>query len=330
MFAIELTPEAPVSTLAEYAGVAEDAGFDAVVASGHYNNRDQFQALTAMADATADVAIGPGVANPYETHPVSLASRTATLEEFSDGRALFGVGAGDAATLRNLGVERERPLRRVLETVQVARRLWAGERVSHDGTFRADDAGLNYDAGDVPVYVGAQGPPLTRMAAKYADGVFYNGAHPDDLAWASDRVAEGLDERAEERNVGGDDFEFLAYALTSVAESAADARNVARRPVSFVAGSAPDAVLDRHDIDRERASDIGDRIAAGAFREADDLVTDRILEAFCVAGTPATVAERIDALRAHVDGIVFASPLGPDVETGIRLLADARERAERA
>jgi 5,10-methylenetetrahydromethanopterin reductase len=324
MFGIELTPEAPVSALADHANTAEAAGFDAVVASGHYNNRDQFQALAAMAQATGDVLVGPGVANPYETHPASLASRVATLAEHSGGRAVFGIGAGDGATLGNLGIERDRPLRRVLETVQVARKLWAGERVDHDGTFRADDAGLNYYAGTVPVYVGAQGPHMTRMGAKHAEGVFYNGAHPDDLAWASERVAEGLAERPDERG----DFDFLAYALTSVAESTPAARDAARRPVAFVAASAPDDVLDRHDVDRDRARTIADHIAAGAFREADDLVTERMLSAFCVAGRPATVADRIDALRTHVDGIVFASPLGPDVETGIELLAEARARAE--
>lgn len=324
MYGVELTPDAPVQALADRAAVAEAAGFEAAVASGHYNNRGQFQALAGMAETTEEIHLGPGVANPYETHPVSLASRVATLAERTDGRALFGIGAGDAATLSNLGVERERPLRRVLETVRVARRLWAGERVEHDGTFRASGAGLNYGVDPIPTYVGAQGPHMTRMAAKHADGVFYNGAHPADLAWAAERVEEGLAERPTDRG----EFTFLAYASASVAESAERARAVARRPVAFVTTSAPEAVLARHDIDAERAERVGERIAAGAFEEADDLVTPAMLEAFCVAGTPATVADRIDALRDHVDGVVFASPLGPDIEAGIGLLAEARERAD--
>jgi len=325
MIGIELTPDEPVEELVALAETAEAVGFDAALASGHYNNRDQFQALAAAGTATEEVRLGPGVANPYETHPVSLASRVATLQELSGGRAIFGVGAGDVSTLRNLGVERDRPLRRVLETVRVARRLWAGERVDHDGTFRADDAGLNYAVDPAPIYVGAQGPHMTRMAATHADGVLYNGAHPADLAWASERVAEGLEKRVADRG----EFTFLAYALASVADAADAARAAARRPVSFVVASAPAAVLDRHDVDAQRAEAIGDHIAAGAFGEADDLVTEAMLDAFCVAGTPATVADRIDALRSHVDGVVFAAPLGPDAEAGIRRLGEARERAER-
>ena len=64
MRAVELTPEQPVATLAEFGETAEDAGFDAAFVSHHYNNRDQFAALTAIAGATDEIDLGPGVANP--------------------------------------------------------------------------------------------------------------------------------------------------------------------------------------------------------------------------------------------------------------------------
>lgn len=318
MLGIELTPEEPVEQLAEYAATAESAGFDTVFGSHHYNNRDEFLALATIADATEDIHLGPGVANPYETHPVTLASRMASLDELADGRGVFGIGPGDRSTLAALGFEHERALRRVLETVQVARRLWDGEHIDHDGTFGADDAGLNYEAGSIPVYVGGQGPHMTRMAAKYADGVLYNGAHPRDIAWASDRVAEGLDNRPEGRG----EFDFVAYASVSVAADSGRAREAARPPVAFIAGGAPDPVLDRHDLDPDRAADIGESIAAGEFSEAFGAVTPAMIDAFCLAGTPDTVAERVERILEDADSVVFGSPLGPDVETAIELLGE--------
>ncbi|WP_225333034.1 5,10-methylenetetrahydromethanopterin reductase [Halomicrobium urmianum] len=326
MYAIEITPEHPIEELTELAVAAEEADFDAVVASHHYNNRDQFMALTAMARATEEIRVGTGVANPYETHPVTLASRTATLSEVSDGRALFGIGPGDGSTLSNLGVDRDRPLRRVLETFKVAQRLWDGERVDHDGTFTARGAGLNYDVGDVPVYVGAQGPHMTRMAAKHADGAMYNGAHPRDLAWAAERAAEGAEDRPDERG----EFDLAAYASVSVAEDEERAREAARRPVAFIAAGAPEPVLQRHDLDPERAENVGEAIAAGDFRAADERVSEAMIDAFCAAGTPETVAERTDELLEHADSVVYASPLGPDPERAIDLLAAARDSRRRA
>jgi 5,10-methylenetetrahydromethanopterin reductase len=324
MLGIELTPEEPVDRIAGYATTAEAADLDAIFASHHYNNRDEFIALAAIADATDDIRLGPGVTNPYETHPVTLASRMATLDELAGGRGVFGVGPGDRATLANLGVDHEKPLRRVLETMRVARRLWDGERVDQDGTFVAADARLNYDARSIPVYVGAQGPHMTRMAAKHADGVLYNGSHPRDIGWAADRVAEGLTERPSDRDdrVGRAAFDFAAYASVSVATDRDRAREAARPPVAFIAGSAPDPVFSRHDLDADRAAEIGEAISAGEFREAFAAVTPAMIDAFCLAGTPETVADRVDTILDDADSIVFGSPLGPDVEEAIELLGD--------
>lgn len=323
--AIEITPEDPISELVELGETAENAGFDTLFASSHYNNRDPFTVLSRIADATEDIRLGPGVVNPYESHPVTLASRTATLDEASDGRAVFGVGAGDRSTLRNLGIDRDRPLRRVLETMKVSKRLWAGERVTHEGTFTARDAGLNYDAGEIPAYVGAQGPHMLRMSAKHADGALVNASHPRDFEWASERIAEGLDERPDERG----EFDFAAYACVSVAEDGEAAREAARPPVAFIAGGAAGPVLDRHGIDGELASEIGEKIGAGNFSAAFDAVTPAMIDAFCIAGEPEAVADRIAAVLDYTDSFVAGSPLGPDRKEAISLTAAALDRANR-
>jgi 5,10-methylenetetrahydromethanopterin reductase len=323
MRGIELTPESPVREVASLAAAAEDAGFDAVFASCHYNNRDPFVALDRVAAATDDVMLGPGVANPYDTHPVKLASQVGTVDEVSDGRAVLGLGAGDASTLRNLGVERDRPLRRVLETMKVAQDLWDGERVEHDGTFVAADAGLNYDVGEVPVYVGAQGPHMLRMAGKHADGVLVNASHERDLSWAADRVAEGETDRVVDGEV-----DVAAFASVSIAEDAAAALAAARPPVAFITAGAAPPVLERHGIDADRASDIGAAIEAGEFSAAFEQVTERMLDAFCIAGDPDDVADQLAAVDDHVDSVVAASPLGPDRSDAVALLADAFDEAD--
>jgi|AntDeeMetageno50_2_1112565.scaffolds.fasta_scaffold01621_2 5,10-methylenetetrahydromethanopterin reductase len=323
---IELTPEHPVAELAALAETAETEGFDTVFSSAHYNNRDPFQALATMAAQTESIRLGPGVANPHDTHPVALASRVATLDELSGGRAVFGIGPGDPSTLKNLGIEAEdRGLRPVLETFKTAQRLWAGERVDHDGAFEARDAGLNYEPpGEIPVYVGGEGPHMCRMAAKHADGLLYNGSHPKDIAWAGDRVAEGLDQRPDHRG----EFEFAAYASVSVAAERETAREAAKPPVAFITAGAPEPVLGRHGIDAERAADVGEHISAGAFRDAFDLVTLAMIDAFAAAGTVEEVAERLARVLEYADGVVCGSPLGPDLQQAIGLAGEAMRLAK--
>jgi len=320
MKAIELTPEHPVEEITELAVEAEETGFDTVFAACHYFNRDPFVTLSRIADATDEVALGPAAANPYDSHPLTLASRVATLQEVSDGRAVMGIGPGDRSTLSSLGVEREKPLRRVLETFKTAQDLWAGESVDLDGTFTANDAALQYEVpGTIPVYVGAQGPHMIRMAAKHADGVLYNGSHPRDFAWAAEQVEKGLAERPDERG----EFDFAAYASVSVAEDEEAAREAARPPVAFIAGGAAPPVLERHDLDSERASEVGQAIEAGEFSEAFGLVTEEMIDAFCIAGTQEQVEEQMAAVQEYVDSFVVGSPLGPDLEEAIRLAGQA-------
>jgi 5,10-methylenetetrahydromethanopterin reductase len=263
------------------------------------------------------------VVNPYERHPVTLASQTATVAEQSGGRAVFGVGPGDPSTLANLGLADERGLRSVLEAFRVARRLWDGERVTHDGTFSCENAGLNYDVpGGIPVYVGGEGPHMCRMAGKHADGLLFNGSHPDDLAWARERVEEGIEDRPDEYGP----FDLAAYASVSVAADRDAARDAARPPVAFIAAGAAPPVLDRHGLDHDRAAAIGERISAGEFSAAFERVTPAMIDAFCMAGTVDEVGERMARVREHADSVVVGSPLGPDLDEAITLAAAASGR----
>lgn len=327
MYGIELTPEHPVDRIVDLATRAEQAGFDAAFVSSHYFNRDPFATLTRIADATEELQLGPAAANPYDTHPVGLASQMATVQEISDGRAIFGIGPGDSSALSALGYDRERPLRRVLETFEVARDLWAGERVSIDGTFEATDVGLEYAVdGSIPVYVAGQGPHMIRMSAKRADGLLLNASHPDDVEWAAGRVAEGLDERPD----GSGAFDFGVYASVSIAEDDAVARDAARPPVAFITADAAPPLIDRHGLDQECAGRIGSALERGEFDTAFETVTPAMIDAFAVAGTPETVVDRIETILSTADSIVLGTPLGPDLETAVELAGEVLDRIESA
>lgn len=324
MFGIELTPEQPLDRLVDLGTAAEAAGYDTLFVSSHYNNRSPFAALSRLAAATGEIRLGPGVVNPFERHPVTLAGEVATVAEASDGRAVFGIGPGDPSTLGNLGLADDRGLRPVLEAFKVAKRLWDGERVTHDGTFEATDAGLNFDVPTpIPTYVGGEGPHMCKMAAKHADGLLYNGAHPADLRWAREQVAAGLDDRLDDLG----EFDLAAYASVSVGADGEAAREAARPPVAFIAAGSPPPVLNRHGIDADRADEVGDAIAAGDFSEAFDLVTPAMIDAFCAAGTVEEVADRLAAVLDHADSVVVGSPLGPDLDAAIDLAAEAHDRA---
>ncbi|SEH49681.1 5,10-methylenetetrahydromethanopterin reductase [Halopenitus malekzadehii] len=316
MLGIELTPEEELDRLIDRGVAAEAAGYDAVFSTCHYNNRDPWAFLSRLAAETTTVRIGPGVVNPLETHPVTLASRVATLDEVSDGRAVFGIGPGDPSTLANLGLGDQRGLRPVLEAFTAARRLWDGDRIDHEGTFEATDAGLNYEppqGSDLPVYVGGEGPHMCRMAAKHADGLLFNGSHPDDFRWARDQVERGLADRPADRG----EFDLIGYASVSVDADPDAARDAARPAVAFITAGAAPPVLDRHGIDHGTADTIGTLVSAGQFSEAFETVTPSMIDAFSLAGSPAELRERADEIAEYADGLVVGSPIGPHVDAAV-------------
>jgi 5,10-methylenetetrahydromethanopterin reductase len=306
MAEVELVADRPVEEVVSLAQVAEDEGFDCVWVTDHYNNRNPFVTLTAVAGATEEVSIGPGVTNPYYAHPAYTANAVATLDEYSGGRARLGIGPGDPNTLAALEVERDSPLYEVLDAVKLTRSLLGGEKVTEDGL--AKDAKLNYDTRVVPVYVGAQGPNMLRMAADHGDGILINASHPDDFVWSLDQIDDETD------------AEIVAYTSFSVSDDREAAKEVARQPVAFVASASPPPVLQRHGIDAELAGEIGEHVERGEFSEAFGKVSEDMLDAFSVHGTPEDCAERVEALYdTGVDTVVVGSPLGPEPEEAMRV-----------
>ena len=103
-FGIEFVPDTTPQKIIGYSTLAERGGFDYVWITDHYNNRNPYIILTAIALSTSKINLGPGVTNPYIVNPTWTASAIASLDEISGGRAILGLGAGDNITLSALGI----------------------------------------------------------------------------------------------------------------------------------------------------------------------------------------------------------------------------------
>jgi alkanesulfonate monooxygenase SsuD/methylene tetrahydromethanopterin reductase-like flavin-dependent oxidoreductase (luciferase family) len=185
---------------------AEDAGFDGLWTWDHLRDPDgesgpgvpeAWTTLTALAEATRRIALGPLVLNVANRHPGLLANMAATLQAVSGGRLLLGIGAGGsqrtpyAAEQRAIGQSVERDevrARKVVEAIELMRRLWSG----HAGFLRPEPP--------PPIIVGGFGPRMAGIAGRHADGFNTQAMHPKlaDLA----RVAR--DEHTKAGRTGAD------------------------------------------------------------------------------------------------------------------------------
>ena len=175
-FGITASRAAPDGTWTELAVRAEQLGYATLTMPDHLTDQlAPVPALAAAAQATTRLHIGTFVlANDYR-HPLLMAREAATLQHLSGGRFELGLGAGwMRSDYRQLGMPYDRPgvrVDRLVETLEITRRLFAGETVTRDGPYYPlDGARLAAPIGPVPrIMVGGGGPRVLRLAARSAD-----------------------------------------------------------------------------------------------------------------------------------------------------------------
>jgi 5,10-methylenetetrahydromethanopterin reductase len=323
-FGIEFLPTKKVSKLVDYSKLAEEAGVDYIWVTDHYNNRNVYASLSAIAYATNKVLIGTGVTNPYVINPCWTASAIATIDEISGGRSILGIGAGDKITLESIGIPWTKPLTSVREAVEIIRSLLDGETVKYEGKiFKIKGARLNFKVKRrIPIYIGAQAPKMLRLSGYMGDGVLINASHPVDFEYASKHIKEGLEERTEKP----DFFDIVAYTAMSIDNDISKAIEAVKIVVAFIVGGSSPMILQRHDIDENKAEIIRNTIAKGDFGGVMQLVDDNMIEAFSVVGTPNDIINKVEELRKMgVTQVVAGSPIGPKVKDAIKLYGEVIE-----
>jgi len=113
----------PYERYAEFAALAEDAGFDSVWDYEFYRNPFITHALNAR--ATSRIELGTGIATAATRTPYEMANAAADVDELSGGRTLLGLSTGGAGWMECFnGVDIDRPLTRLREYIHVIRQLW--------------------------------------------------------------------------------------------------------------------------------------------------------------------------------------------------------------
>ena len=93
-------------------------------------------AAAAIAALTTRVTIGTYVLLAPFYHPLKLAEDAAFVDVLSHGRLRLGIGLGyRAEEFEGFGVPRAERLGRTLETIEILKRAWTGERFSFEGKY---------------------------------------------------------------------------------------------------------------------------------------------------------------------------------------------------
>jgi 5,10-methylenetetrahydromethanopterin reductase len=301
------------------ARAAERHGFDQIWISNDLFLRSAPVLLTTVLQATERIEVGSGILNPHTVHPAELAMLAATLDELSGGRFNLGLGAGAADFLGWVGLEDAHPATTLREAIVVLRAWLRGDRAPAGRFVRAPEAAyLRFTPRRVtPIYLGAMGPAMLRLAGELADGALPLLFPPEHFS----TVRPLIDEGARRRDPALGPLDLAACVWVSLADDDAAARRALAEKIAYYGHALGPLIYARLGVDREEFAPI--ERALTVERDLDRacaMVDDRMLR-IGVAGRPATLVDRLRPLvAAGVRHLSFGPPLGPDPFRAVELL----------
>ncbi|TWD79951.1 5,10-methylenetetrahydromethanopterin reductase [Kribbella amoyensis] len=275
----------PLPELAEFAARAEAAGLDGIgVPDHHHTGRDAYLVLAAMASRTERLSLFPATSNVVTRHPLVSAALANSLDELAPGRAMLTVAPG-FLSVEKAGEPQARRAR-LREIVLALRGLLGEGHASLDGheleLFHRPATGSR-------VVVLASGPKLLELAGEVADGVMMLvGLDPAGVEAARKHVRIGA-ERAGRDPAELEEILIVPFGLGDTATVRAWPRGWFRPGQPWLRyPSASNLTWLRY---------AGIDVPDGPPEELSDDLTDRILDAYGLFGTPEQCADRL--LRAH-------------------------------
>ena len=316
MFSFELVPNSPLWKLEIIGSIAEDVGVDGIWLSEHPDNRSSILTACHLLKTFPRLWIGIGVLNPYMFHPLTIAQVAATLSEIAPKRVYIGIGAGDRTSLEKAGIKRAHPLKKTERCVKMVReilekRFYQDEEIHLRLNFRPRSR--------VPIYVGAQGRRMLRLAGKIGDGVLVNHTNPDLLEFAVNEVKMG----AEEVNRRVDELDLAAYLTISMSEDESKALKTAAPYSAYIICGAGREFIERLGIDPKIVEDVRRILRIGNWiRLYQVLPPDYVKATAFIGGVEELKVLVAKLFKLGYTQIVFGSPFGPRILKALKMIGE--------
>jgi len=308
----------------------EAAGVDLVWGAEIYGY-DLVSTLGFVAAHTKRVRLMTGIIPLYSRSPALIAQTAATLDALSDGRFVLGLGSSGPQVVEGWhGVPFDKPIGRTRDTIEICRKVWSGDKVTHDGpTYQLPLADRGTGLGkplrfmsrrperDIPIAIASLGPKNVELTAEIAD--IWQTVHfvPERCGqvWG-EPLAAGAAARDPEKAP----LEIMAGGIVAIGDGPHidAARDAARGLIGFYVGGMGaktknfyNDLFKRYGWEDE-AEKIQDLFLSGKRAEAFAAVPDEYIDLANFIGDEAHVRERIAAHRTAGVTYLNLQPHGPD------------------
>jgi F420-dependent oxidoreductase-like protein len=275
---------------------AEALGYDSVYVT-HIAARDSLTLLMAYAAATERIKLGTGVLPIYSRTPVATAQGAATVDEYSGGRMVLGLGVSHQVTVEHwYGAKLERPLQAMREYIAILRACFEGKDPPEGELFRTRFRFMGYSPrADLPIYVAALSPKMLRLAGEVGDGVVLWLCNPD---YIRDVVVPEVTKGREKADRGLEGFDIVAAIPAAVTDDPAAACATMRADLlSYWSLPFYRAMIERSGFGPD-ISAFDAAMEAGDVERAKQAIPDRFLRVLTAIGSPDDVRECVKRYAA--------------------------------
>jgi 5,10-methylenetetrahydromethanopterin reductase len=173
----------------EYVVLAEKAGFEvAWTGDTQLLTPDVYATIALCANATSKILLATGVTNSVTRDLTVTAGSILSVQQYSNGRCLLGIGVGGSST-GTVGLPEEK-IGEFRRKVLAIKQLVQGGSAEVNGRTVAS----KIETAKVPVYIGTASQKGLALAGEIADGVIMNvGIHPDLIREGLRHVAAGAE-----------------------------------------------------------------------------------------------------------------------------------------
>jgi alkanesulfonate monooxygenase SsuD/methylene tetrahydromethanopterin reductase-like flavin-dependent oxidoreductase (luciferase family) len=304
---------------------AEARGFDSVwlAEDTWFTGRDAVSVLGALAWATERITLGTAILPVHHNrHLLLLAATVASLDDLARGRLILGLGLG----MRWPSYPADaKPLMLMREAVEGLRGLLTGAAVEHRGRMlrlQLPEGPVCWEPvpplrSRIPIYIAARGPKMTQLACRLGDGLVLPLHTPPAVIRERREV---LDTEAQAHGRQAEELDLVANLhLCVTADGTIPDRLRAQVAGVLCSPDLTDEVLGSAGLDCERVAAIRARVAAQGREAAAALVTPRMVDEFCVAGSPERCVDLLARYEAAGLKRAVLYPLGGQPELALDL-----------
>jgi len=298
-----------IHEMIELAQLADEIGMESIWMSDHLCFRDSLTTSMALLASTKGIKVAPAPMSPYSRAPIISAMSIATMEEFAPGRVVASPGTGNAAALKEAGIESPRPLKTMREYVEILRRFLSGETLNFKGeVFQVNGAKMGFvPSAPIKMYLTAVRPRMLQLGGEIGDGVLLSaGCAPGYIGQCVAEIEKGV------AKAGGSlaDRDVAGFVTASVADDPREAMEANKLFLAYIfrnAHHADNIRLGGGKVDQEG---LAAAVAKRDWEAAKKFISDDVVHAHSVAGTAAECRRQLESFIEGGLNLPIVLPMG--------------------